>query len=354
MDRLNGLRISESERSLFPNVKELLDRKDAVLKYTLVTPEIAEELLRVTNTHNRNLRGAWVSNLARLMSDGRWNEGVPNIVPFAYVDGQWILLDKQHTLQAVVASGASVWMILGFGFPLSSQAVIDQNNKRTLTDVLRLIGAVCPVNSNNPGFVGTSVQAAWLGADASEDRLLVPEVLEFMRLKEVQPALKFVLEHVVTHNVKRVTLASVMGALIRAYISYDRCYKEYFENKVEFQARFRLAGKYLMEGAVGDFVARTDSAITALRDRISKPLKNGGYAGASMGRQPRREVYFLAATAIDAFLKGIGKSEIRLPKNLAEAEEPYPLPTAIEEAFRTDIVVLASDLIRACNDQEAS
>jgi hypothetical protein len=350
MDRVNGIRISESERSLFPNEDELKSRGDVVLKYAEVTPEVATAYLRKTNTHNRGLRKGWVATLARLMKDGRWNEGVPNIVPFAYVNGQWILLDKQHTLEAVVVSGKSIHMLLGFGFPLTAQSVIDQNNKRTLADALKLLGVSCPINNNNPAFVGTSVQAAWLGADASEDRLQVSEVVSFLRLPAVLPALKFVLENVITRNVKRYTLASVIGVFIRAYLNYDLLYKPYFENKEEFKARLRLGGKYLMEGAVGDFTARRDGAITLLRDRISKSPALHGYAGASMGRQQRREVYFLAARALDSFLKEAELKELRLPKDLALAEEPYPLPESVEENFRTDIDIDADDLIRPSND----
>lgn len=345
MKAFKSVRMTTGDR-LFPNNPEESIRKgELVLGYRYVSPEDAKEYLRITNTHNRNVRTKWAKKLAQLMIDNRWHEGVPNMLAFAYEGGSWILLDKQHTLQAIVLSGKGQFILIGWCFPLAAQQVIDQTAKRSVTDVLRLIGELLAVPNTNPKLVGEAVQATWMGGDASIDRLQVGEVLDFINLPTSRPALRFVLEKCITRRVSHCTLAPVVGAFVRAYMCWN-LYREFFANKCEFQERMRLAGLYLMNGPTGDFRAKTDNAITRLRDRISKHAKQGGYAGVSMGRGQRREVYFLACGALDAFLKGRQLNRVQLPKNLPEAEDPYPLPSAIANEFRTELDVTPTDLIR--------
>lgn len=341
MNSFKSIRLTTSER-LFPNNPEEIIRKgEVVVDYRLVTPDDAQAYLKQTNTNNRNCRITWARKLAQLQADGRWHEGTPNVIPFAYVDGSWVLLDKQHSLQAIVLSGKPQHFLIGWGFPVSAQQAIDQVAKRSVTDVIRLLAEIIPVENKNHNLVGTTAQAAWMGISAAVDRLQVEEVLDFIKHPAAKPALRFILDECVTRKVKTFTLAPVMGCFVRAYLNWSE-YKDVYETKDDFKERFRQAGFILMNGPVGeDYRAKTDNAIYSLREKVR------GYAQQSMGRQQRREVYVLTWKALDAFLNYRSLTRFPGPKALATVEEPYHLPASLQDNFKTELPVIKSDLVLA-------
>lgn len=100
-----------------------------------VTPESAEEWLG-KNLANRNVRARVVDSYARDMQNGRWQlTGEP--IKFS-VNGR--LLDGQHRLQAVMAAGVPINMLVVRGLPDSRQSVMDSGARRTAGDALRLRG----------------------------------------------------------------------------------------------------------------------------------------------------------------------------------------------------------------------
>lgn len=101
----------------------------------VVTPEMASRML-LRNLHNRNCSGSLVQNYARDMTSGVWYLNGESI-KFA-VDGT--LLDGQHRLRAVVASGCSVPMFIVRGLPVETQPTMDQGRRRSAADALNLGG----------------------------------------------------------------------------------------------------------------------------------------------------------------------------------------------------------------------
>lgn len=98
-----------------------------------VGPELAHEWLG-RNTKNRNLRPSNISKYARDMEAKQWTIDGSTIV-FS-IGGT--LLDGQHRLHAIVASGATVPALVVRGVQDKAQRTIDGGAKRTMGDRLRI------------------------------------------------------------------------------------------------------------------------------------------------------------------------------------------------------------------------
>jgi hypothetical protein len=107
-----------------------------------ITPEMAEEWLATSNTHNRNIRDTAVIQYARDMENGNWlMTGAP--IAFA-TDGE--LLDGQHRLMAIARSGETVEMFVARNLENNAQKVMDTNLRRGVGDMLKLDGYHNPMN----------------------------------------------------------------------------------------------------------------------------------------------------------------------------------------------------------------
>jgi len=100
-----------------------------------VTPAIASAMLDL-NSANRPLRSGRVALLARSMTEGRWKL-TPEAISFHNKGG---LLNGQHRLAAVVASGVTVLATLWFGCDPSEFTALDRNAVRGVSDDLALMG----------------------------------------------------------------------------------------------------------------------------------------------------------------------------------------------------------------------
>jgi hypothetical protein len=100
-----------------------------------VTPKVAERLLNA-NQRNRNLRPRRVTALAGAMQRGEWELNGESIK--VAEDGS--LIDGQHRLAAVMASGVTVPMIVVRGLPSQVLATIDTGAARSIGDTLKLNG----------------------------------------------------------------------------------------------------------------------------------------------------------------------------------------------------------------------
>ena len=104
--------------------------------WAIVTPETAARWLE-SNRNNRNVRKSVVAKYAKDMRAGLWAPS--NDAICVGTDGR--LLNGQHRLSAVVASGASVGMFVITGMPEESFAHMDRGAGRTFADALRSRGA---------------------------------------------------------------------------------------------------------------------------------------------------------------------------------------------------------------------
>jgi hypothetical protein len=103
----------------------------------LVTPELANELLKLNMENNRNVGLSLVTKYAREMSEGQWILSDP--IKFSS-EGE--LIDGQHRLNAVVKSGTSQLFVFILGYPKDSAEVLDQGKIRTAKDIARIRGTV--------------------------------------------------------------------------------------------------------------------------------------------------------------------------------------------------------------------
>jgi hypothetical protein len=98
-----------------------------------ITPRQAEEFLRL-NSSNRPIRPSWVKRLTAIIERGEWmltHQGIA-------ITKENQLLDGQHRLKAIVASGKTVMMNVSFDCDPLSFSVLDGGVKRSLGDQLAL------------------------------------------------------------------------------------------------------------------------------------------------------------------------------------------------------------------------
>ena len=103
--------------------------------YISVNPDIAQRWLR-GNVVNRSLRAAKVQQYAADMAAGRWNFS-ESAICFS-PDGQ--LLNGQHRLHAIVASGTSVVLLVIRNMPADAMVTMDIGSARTAADALKFVG----------------------------------------------------------------------------------------------------------------------------------------------------------------------------------------------------------------------
>jgi hypothetical protein len=118
-------------------VRELVyGRTDYFADIVIVTPELAERLLRYHNSRNRKFQEATADRYASDMRRGAWRKGSAAIG--IDTDGQ--LTNGQHRLAAVVKSGCTVEMPFIFNCEPESRLKEDTLRPRNEADRLQLSG----------------------------------------------------------------------------------------------------------------------------------------------------------------------------------------------------------------------
>jgi hypothetical protein len=102
----------------------------------IITPALAKTWLANYNHGNRPIKPTTVAKYARAMKASRWRPGV-GMIQFAE-DGR--LINGQHTLSAIVASGVSQEMIVTRGARSEDQDVMDDNDPRRAGQQLGMKG----------------------------------------------------------------------------------------------------------------------------------------------------------------------------------------------------------------------
>ena len=118
-------------------------QKKTTLEYTkpkvtieTITPAVAQKWL-ATQVKNRNVRSKTkVPMFARDMATGRWEMNGESIK----FDADGHLIDGQHRLLAVIASGVSVPSVVARGLNGRSQETVDTGTARTAGDAIGLTG----------------------------------------------------------------------------------------------------------------------------------------------------------------------------------------------------------------------
>ena len=146
-----------------------------------VTPEQAGTWLKA-NTQNRNLNTKLVTHYARQMIDGRWELNGEAIK----IADDGTLLDGQHRLAAVAASGEAVPMLIVQGLPTASQDTMDSGRKRSTADVLAIHG------ENNSAVLASVARRVWMWQSGNYRfaNVSTPSTAEIMQLLERSPGLR--------------------------------------------------------------------------------------------------------------------------------------------------------------------
>lgn len=102
----------------------------------MVTPIIAAEWLKV-NTSNRKKKKLNLALVTEEMSKGDWVEGEDS-VDFIGFNKKGDLVNGQHTLHGIIASGKSLWLEVKLNMSQRSVEVMDTGFKRTAGDLLAM------------------------------------------------------------------------------------------------------------------------------------------------------------------------------------------------------------------------
>ncbi len=108
---------------------------ELVVKEELVTPEIASEYL-AANTRNRPLNKPYVRELSQDLEQNRWKRTHQGVA----FDWNGVLLDGQHRLHAIVASGIAAKLLVTRGCDPETFDVIDAVRKRTAAQIAQMSG----------------------------------------------------------------------------------------------------------------------------------------------------------------------------------------------------------------------
>jgi len=103
---------------------------------TWITPEMAGHWLTYCNESNRKKYPTWIDRLALDMEKGLW---FFTSQPAIFSDNK-VLLDKQHTLEAILRNGQPQMMTVNFNVPTTAHRGLDQIRPRTALDMDTILG----------------------------------------------------------------------------------------------------------------------------------------------------------------------------------------------------------------------
>lgn len=223
-------------------------------KLETISPSKAAEYLKA-NTHNRALNDKKVDAYAATMTAGKW---LPTHQGIAFsVDG--LLVDGQHRLSAIVASGVTVEMLVTRGLPKESQLIIDRGAMRTVGQNVGLMGRKNAKNvtawANVARFVVSNTQARYF------DEAEINQIYD-----ELAPAIDFASEP----GMGLVARGPVGGAILISYNTAPLEVAAFFNAFVdganlEKGSAVLAAWKFYFQGDAKNRDKRPDIAIKLLR-----------------------------------------------------------------------------------------
>lgn len=252
-----------------------------------VTPAIAEKMLG-RNVRNRHISARAVNRYRRSMERGEWIV-TGEAIKFA-ASGD--LIDGQHRLAAVIASGKTVNMMVVKGLPSGSQNVMDTGRARTVGDQLGIAKYADPSALAAAARVCILYETNRLGLGnlkGGGDAPSTPQVLEFV---EGNTMLGFTVSRARTIS-KGCDLRPAVAAMCFYELMKidDAKAQEFFDRLADgvnlpagspilaLRARLRALRDeraWLPSGALVSLVFRTWNAWRAHRNLSSLPLyKNG-------------------------------------------------------------------------------
>lgn len=184
---------------------------EMTMKYELITPERAEELLETTE-NNRNISSGTVQAYMNDILNGNWDESVGTAIS---IDRNGVLRDGQHRCAAIVKAGIGVHMWVCRN--VSSDGIYDNNRKRSNTDQISIMRADYENVYKSTRFI--SIARAMIGhAGKDISRRVTPkEIIEFIDAHKKDLDSFFL--NMPQTTVPKISIAVVHLALFMAFMS---------------------------------------------------------------------------------------------------------------------------------------
>lgn len=146
-----------------------------------ITPKLAATFLE-RNTRNRNLTARVVDSYAREMTLGNWKSNGETIK----ISHEGVVLDGQHRLAAIVASGVTLEnALVVFDLDESTQYTMDSGRKRTAADAMAING---DMNVNVLAAI-TRRALLWEAGHHKFGNALRPSTTELLEFRAKYPSL---------------------------------------------------------------------------------------------------------------------------------------------------------------------
>lgn len=182
------------------------------MSYELITPEIAETLLKV-NAGNRKISPKTMRAYAQDISTGNWDEAVGTAIS---IDENGRLVDGQHRLAAISAAGVGIhtWVCRN----VSSAGVYDNNRKRSNADQISILRPDFDNVYKSTRYIAIARELIAHNTTPTNSRRPVSpkEIIDFTE-KHKKDLDGFFL-HIPQVTVAKVSLAVVQLALFMAYM----------------------------------------------------------------------------------------------------------------------------------------
>ena len=167
------------------DISELcINNPGAVVKAT-VTPELAQHLLALINTHNRPLSPARVRQYVDVLKRGQYVFNGESIQIGLTESGHMQLLNGQHRLQACAVAGIEFETVLVLGLPISVFSTIDRGKTRSHSDVLSVAGFKNTHNIQPAARILVAMEAGFSPTIRSTMNLITAEdILQYVYANE--------------------------------------------------------------------------------------------------------------------------------------------------------------------------
>ena len=270
--------------------RDVIDGHECEVRFVLVTPDLAAEILENHNSENRPFSQSNVAKLVKEINSGNWSF---NGEPISF-NSKANVSNGQHRLQAIVLTGIALRFLVTTGLDPKSFATMDNGRKRTGSDVLAIAGvgnyttaaSVCKfVYSFKNGNFGSVYRA-------SESRTLTNTQIEsyYTTLTNVDESIKF--GAAMSKKSNGLLKATILGGFHYLLSEIDEVLADEFLTKLS-------TGIDLKQG----------SPIISLRNRLLKSTTDDNY------RITSETLMKLIAYSWEKFVKNETVKNLKLPEN---------------------------------------
>ncbi len=271
-----------------------IDLSSLHCRFEMVTPEKAQVYLD-TMLRNRNIRASRVELYKEKMRRGDWLATCQGIG----FDEAGHLIEGQHRLQAIIASGQTVVLLVVRGLKTEAQLVMDQPAIRQMHEQIHLSRGLETTTQS----VAIAKQMMASVSESDTMRLIRRDIQLVERFYiKYSLGIRYAMNLFAKEVVPGITIAPVMAPIARAYYSVDEheILDEFAECVITgFQKR------------------RTATAAIALRNWLIQGQSHSRRMAA------RLEAYKRTELALDAFINR--RPILRMPKTTPD-HELFPLP----------------------------